>query len=162
MDSGRIRRTVKRIACQVAEKVKDQRICLVGLNERGLALAREIYEQLATLGLKDMGIYNLRVDQAAGDAEEIKNDEDIDHSFILLVDDVMFSGRTMFSAMKQLIGEDSANVYTAVLIDRGHRSLPIHSSFSGMEIPTKPNEHVEMTVQNERADHVYLYKRQED
>lgn len=159
MDRQRIERTIKRIAYQVAEKAKDKRIILVGLNERGHAIATEIYGHLKSAFKNEVNLIRFDVTGEIEHAETIRKEFEFNDSLVLLVDDVIFSGKTMFTALQHLLDNPDYTVYTAVLIDRGHLSLPVKSEFIGMEIPTKPKEHVEMTLRKGVADEVFLYKR---
>ncbi|MEX2574447.1 MAG: phosphoribosyltransferase family protein [Balneolaceae bacterium] len=159
MDRSRIERTVKRIAYQIAEKAKEKRICLVGLNERGLVIAGQILKGIEKACDNEAVLISLDVSRARQEAERIRKEYDFEDSVLLLVDDVIFTGETMFTALQYLLDRPSYTVYTAVLIDRGHRTLPVASEFIGMEIPTKPKEHVEMTVREGSAEEVFLYKK---
>lgn len=159
MDRARIERTVKRIAYQIAEKVKDKRICLIGLNERGYAVAKELSERLEKACSNELTLLGMNVSHARTRAAEIRQEHPFDDSVVLIVDDVMFSGKTMFTALQYLFDRPDYTVYTAVLVDRGHRTLPIASEFVGMEIPTKPKEHVEMTLEDGLAHEVFLYRK---
>lgn len=159
MDRARIERTIKRISYQIAEKAKDKNISLVGLNERGYAVASEICTFLKDAKLNDVSLFSLDVEKAVKKPETIKGEYKLDNTFVVVIDDVIFSGRTMFAALQFLLDQPDYTVYTGVLIDRGHRKLPVKSEFIGMEIPTKPKEHVELALRNGRAEEVFLYKK---
>lgn len=156
MNRLRIERTIKRIAYQIAEKVKGKKICLVGLNERGYAVASEINQILSETHQSKLA--SLYIENAESDAEKIKSQVDFRDTILFLVDDVIFTGKTMFSALQHLLDQPDYPVYITVLIDRGNRHLPVKAEFTGMEIPTKPNEHVEMTLENGVAEEVFLYR----
>lgn len=158
MDRNRIKRTLKRISFQVAEKAKKHKIYLIGLNERGYAIAREIYSTLDESFENQVELISFEVSQADTQVETIRKKYEFSNSMVLLVDDVMFSGRTMFKALKTLFDEPDYSVYIVTLIDRGHLTIPVKSEFVGMEIPTKPKEHIEITLTDGTANEVFLYK----
>jgi pyrimidine operon attenuation protein/uracil phosphoribosyltransferase len=86
---------------------------------------------------------------------------DIKNSYPIVVDDVIFSGKTMFSALKLVTDHKSVSeIHTAVLIDRGHRKFPIRAEFCGMELPTKLDEHVSVMVDGDNVEKVVLTSRQ--
>lgn len=159
MDRPRIERTIKRIAYQIAEKAKDKSIVLIGLNERGHAVAKEISLHLKSAFDNEVELIRFDVVDEIEQAETIREQFEFKDSMVLLVDDVIFTGKTMFTALQHLLDNPDYTVYTAVLIDRGHLSLPVKSEFIGMEIPTKPKEHVEMTLIEGVAEEVFLYKK---
>jgi pyrimidine operon attenuation protein / uracil phosphoribosyltransferase len=158
MDRPRIRRTIKRISFQIAEKAKQKKISLVGLNERGFAIASEIFSILDEAFDNEVELILLDVDNSEQQAETIKKEYKFKDSVVLLVDDVMFTGRTMFKALSLLLKDPEFTVYIAVLIDRGHLALPVKSEFIGLEIPTKPKEHIEISLHEGYANEVLLYK----
>jgi pyrimidine operon attenuation protein / uracil phosphoribosyltransferase len=158
MDRPRIERTIKRIAYQVAEKAKNRKIFLVGLNERGYAVAKEIEKYLGSAFENETELISLEVSQIVKQVESIRAQYVFNDAIVLLVDDVIFTGKTMFTALQHLLVEPDYTVYIAVLVDRGHLSLPVKSEFIGMEIPTKPKENVELTLLNDVAEEVFLYR----
>lgn len=159
MDRARIERTIKRISYQIAETAKEKNISLVGLNERGYAVAQEISTILKRVNLNGVSLFSLDVERALKEPETIKDEYELDNSIVVVIDDVIFSGKTMFSALQFLLDQPDYTVYTGVLIDRGHRTLPVRSEFIGMEIPTKPKEHVELALRDGVADEVFLYRK---
>lgn len=161
MDKKRIHRSLNRMAHEIAEKNSDDKpIVLCGINERGYAIADTLgmfldplFEpeiKVIQLWLKKEGSKKLREKPLPGNIEDY---------FLITVDDVIFSGQTMFSALKE-ISEVLApsEIHTAVLIDRGHRHFPIKAEFCGMELPTKLNEHVSVVVNETNVKAVNLVK----
>ncbi|MEX2601199.1 MAG: phosphoribosyltransferase family protein [Balneolaceae bacterium] len=156
MDRARIRRTLKRIVFQIAENTHGKQVILVGLNDRGGVVAGEMAGYLEKALSQPVDLLTINLED--GNILPIGTQQDLEGKFIVLVDDVIFSGHTMFSALRRLPEGCDCTVSTAVLVDRGHRTVPILAGFIGMEIPTKANEHVELDVKNNRAETVYLYK----
>jgi len=159
MDRARIERTIKRISYQISEIAKEKGISLVGLNERGYSVASEIYKLLQSTNPDNVNLFSLDVGKAIQKPETIEDKYKLTNTVVVIIDDVIFSGKTMFSALQFLLDQPDYTVYTAVLIDRGHRTLPVRSEFIGMEIPTKPMEHVELALRDGLAEEVFLYKK---
>lgn len=160
MDHARIRRTLKRMNFQIAEKARGRDVLLIGLNERGSALATEMVVHLEkALGHPpQMASFHLNEKDLVAAAASLRKEYDFKGKMVVLVDDVIFSGKTMFAALQKLLVDLDCIVYTAVLIDRGHRTLPVQAGFVGREISTKPNEHVELELKKGEADQVRLFK----
>ncbi|OQB24568.1 MAG: Bifunctional protein PyrR [Firmicutes bacterium ADurb.Bin182] len=150
-DEDKIRRTLVRIAYQIIEKnhgVND--VCLIGIKTRGVPLAKRISENIKVsedidvqTGELDITLY--RDDLAETRPEPSVNSTNIPfpvkNKNIVLVDDVIFTGRTARAAMDAVMRLGRAKtIQLAALVDRGHRELPIRADFVGMNIPTSKNE----------------------
>jgi pyrimidine operon attenuation protein / uracil phosphoribosyltransferase len=152
-----LRRTVNRLASQIVEKSGDlSKLVLLGIHTRGVPLARTLAEQIALLekievplGAIDITFYRDDLD-TIGVRTPAKTDIPFDLSgkTVVLVDDVIFKGRTIRAAL------DAVNAYgrpevirLAVLVDRGHRELPIHPDFIGRQLPTSKEEMVKVHLQ---------------
>src|SRR5699024_3776862 len=159
MTAERIRRTVQRIAHEVSElNAADHPVILFGINQRGFALATMLKELLS--GLLDTSVTadQLAVDGGASIGDSYKSVADgVNSPFIIVVDDVIFSGQTMFKALQTVISAlEPIEVYTAVLIDRGHRKIPVRAEFCGMRLPTKLDEHVSVITEDNKIKEVVL------
>jgi pyrimidine operon attenuation protein/uracil phosphoribosyltransferase len=171
MDAGDVRRALRRIAHEILERHKDPGpLGLVGIQTRGVHLARRLagliegIEQVRpATGVLDITRY--RDDREVGGpaaaplapAAERGSRQVADVGFpvggrhIVLVDDVLYTGRTVRAAMDALIDLGRpATIQLAVLIDRGHRELPIRPDYVGKNVPTSAREHV--TVRLEETD----------
>ncbi|HEV7701089.1 MAG TPA: bifunctional pyr operon transcriptional regulator/uracil phosphoribosyltransferase PyrR [Pyrinomonadaceae bacterium] len=159
MDSAAMNRALRRLATEIVEKnhgAKD--LYLVGIRRRGVPLAERIRDKIEKLegerplyGILDITLY--RDDLSTVGANPIVNrtqlDEDIGGKTIILVDDVLYTGRTIRAAMDQLMDFGRPKrVQLAVLIDRGreHRELPIQADFSGKLVPTKQIEIIKVML----------------
>jgi len=150
MDETEVDRALTRIAHQILESNHGaENLALVGIITRGDILARKLAEKIESiegvkvpLGFLDITFY--RDDFAIHFAPEVYETNipfDIDGVNIVLVDDVLFTGRTILSALGALMDMGRANsVQLAVLIDRGHRELPIRADFVGKNVPSSRNE----------------------
>ena len=150
-DAEGIRRMLTRIAHEIVERNKGpEEIVLVGIRRRGVPLARRLAEQIkeiegtrVPLGILDITLYRDDL-QMVAHQPVVRTTEipvDIDGKIVVLVDDVLYTGRTVRSALNALIdfGRPAA-IQLAVLIDRGHRELPIRSDFVGKNVPTSRRE----------------------
>jgi pyrimidine operon attenuation protein / uracil phosphoribosyltransferase len=161
LDASDISRALTRIAHEILERNKGAAdVVLLGIPSRGVELARRIGERIAgveggfsAVGALDVTMYRddlrLRPTRAIGYTEI--PDGGIDGRIVVLVDDVLFAGRTIRAALTALddIGRPRA-VQLAVLVDRGHRELPIRADFVGKNLPTAAQERV--TVLLREAD----------
>lgn len=148
MDRNRIHRSLNRMAHEIIEKTRGESdLAVVGINERGWAVAQQLAALLSGIGDREVPSVPLDVDQKR--KVEVP---DMEGRRVLLVDDVIFSGETMFRAL-QVLSRDGlpAEVRIAVLVDRGHRRFPIEAQFTGISIPTKLREHVSVELDDEGA-----------
>ena len=158
MDGSEIDRSLTRIAHQILEANKGASdIALVGIVTRGDLLARALAERISAidgvevpLGKLDISLY--RDDFMTHISPEVHSTDipfDIDGRTIVLVDDVLYTGRTVRAALDALmdIGRPSA-VQLAVLIDRGHRELPIRADYVGKNVPSSAQENVRLFLED--------------
>jgi pyrimidine operon attenuation protein / uracil phosphoribosyltransferase len=157
LEPGDIGRIIDRIAHQILEKTSGAAdVALVGIPTRGAPLARRLAERIATfeglvvpVGVLDITLYRddlrLRGARAIGHTELPTGG--VDGRRVILVDDVLFSGRTVRAALDALkdLGRPRA-VQLAVLVDRGHRELPIRADYVGKNIPTALSESVRVLL----------------
>jgi len=160
MDADRIGRTLTRIAHEIVERNKGvEDLALVGVRTRGVHIARrlaralrEITGQDIATGALDITLYrDDLMRQAVGPQPLVRRTEipfSIDSRKILLVDDVLYTGRTTRAALDALIdfGRPKA-IQLIVLVDRGHRELPIKADYVGKNLPTSPEESVRVRLQ---------------
>lgn len=159
MDAERIHRSLNRMAHEIVEKNTDDRpVILFGIDNRGFAIANVLAELLMPIFEQQVQSVQLWLKNAGtGKALEQLQEKEIQSHFMIAVDDVIFSGRTMFSALKKISETLSpSEMHTAVLIDRGHRKFPVQAEFCGMELPTKANEHVSVNVEGQGIQQVIL------
>ena len=157
MDQEAVRRALQRVAHEIVEKNKGiGDLSLVGIRTRGVALAERLNEFIkqiegksVAVGILDITLYrdDLTLVSHQPVVHETLIDFDITDKKIVLVDDVLFTGRTIRAALDALIdfGRPS-NIQLAVLIDRGHRELPIRADYVGKNIPTSLNQNVKVKI----------------
>lgn len=156
MDQPRILRALHRMALQVWEKLgKNDDLVIIGLNERGFATASELSKSLEELLEFRIPVHRYEV---TGKRSETPL-PDCNDKFVLLVDDVIFSGKTMFEALSDVCSiYEPKIIEIAVLLDRGHRKYPLLTDMSGITVPTKLGEHIEVMLKNGTLEEAILFK----
>jgi pyrimidine operon attenuation protein / uracil phosphoribosyltransferase len=146
MDVSRIGRALNRIACEILEDIPaPDDLVLLGVDKRGFSLAR----QLALALEKQSGNAVSCLQMAVRLNSEIDDQTDRlkkSAENIVIVDDVFFSGTTLMKALRRILDQtEPANLQIAVLVDRGHHCFPITARYTGLNSPTKLDEHVEVS-----------------
>ncbi len=168
MDADGIRRALIRIAHEITEKNRGvENVALVGIRTRGVPLAARIAEEIQKIenvsvptGSLDITLY--RDDLTTMGYNPVIHGTEIDFDVtgknIVLVDDVLYTGRTIRAALAALIDMGRPkSIQLAVLIDRGHRELPIRADYAGKNVPTSRRETIEVALQEEgKTDEVIL------
>lgn len=174
MDSAAISRALTRIAHEVIERNKGlEGLVVVGIRTRGVPIARRLVDLLETIEGQKVPTGSLDISHYRDDLSAITErpsvagsslDCGVDSRKVLLVDDVLFTGRTVRAALDALtdMGRPSC-VQLAVLVDRGHRELPIRPDYVGKNIPTSTREHVKVKLaETDGEDRVVLYESDAD
>jgi pyrimidine operon attenuation protein / uracil phosphoribosyltransferase len=155
-----LRRTLRRIAHEIAEKNPDSSgLAIIGIHTRGAVLARRLHSLLAELtgvelpiGDIDISFYRDDVGAKAPATQPVVHashiDFDLSERTVVLVDDVLFTGRTVRAAIEALFDYGRPRrVQLAVLCDRGHRELPIRPDYVGKNLPTAREERVNVSLE---------------
>ncbi|MDY7024484.1 MAG: bifunctional pyr operon transcriptional regulator/uracil phosphoribosyltransferase PyrR [Cyanobacteriota bacterium] len=152
-----IRRTVNRLASEIIERAGDlSDLVLLGIYTRGVPLAQRLTHQIQILeqltiavGAIDITFYRDDLDKVAmRTPAKTQIPLDLTNKFVVLVDDVIYSGRTIRAALNAVNEYGRPESITlAVLVDRGHRQLPIHPNFVGKELPTAREEQVKVYLE---------------
>ncbi|MDO8661699.1 MAG: bifunctional pyr operon transcriptional regulator/uracil phosphoribosyltransferase PyrR [Candidatus Omnitrophota bacterium] len=171
LDKDGIARAITRIAHEIVEKNKGtQGLCLVGIRNRGVYLAQRLASCIKNIegtevvtGALDITLYRDDLALASGVpvVRKTEIDFDINDKNLVLVDDVLYTGRTIRAALDALIDFGRPkSIQLAVLIDRGHRELPIRADYAGKNIPTSQDEAVEVRLQEtEGVDEVVIIEK---
>lgn len=159
LDKDSIHRALMRIAHEILEKNKGtENLCLVGIRNRGVYLARrlagcikKIENKEVPVGVLDITLYRDDLTLIASQplVHKTEIDFDIDNKSLVLVDDVLYTGRTARAALDALVDFGRPkSIQLAVLIDRGHRELPVRADYVGKNIPTSQKETVEVRLED--------------
>ena len=156
LDAGGVKRAVKRMAHEILERNEGlDDVCIVGLQTGGVPFAEAIAEALSEIEVADVPVGKLDVAFYRDDIslrpvlpEAITEVPfEIDRKIVVLVDDVLFTGRTVRAALDALIDRGRArSVQLAVMVDRGHRELPIRPDYVGKNLPTRRDEVVNANI----------------
>ncbi len=171
MSEQEIDRALTRIAHQILERNRGSRdLVLVGIRTGGVPLAERLRRKIKKIegveipvGILDISLY--RDDWSLASAQpEVRSTDipfPIDDKIVILVDDVIFTGRTVRAALDALMDFGRPKkVELAVLVDRGHRELPIEPTYTGLTVTTLPNEHVTVRLKEITGkDEVVLERR---
>ena len=171
MDADAIRRALRRIAHEISERNPDlEQIVLAGIPSRGNEIARRIAEAIfaiakvkVALGVIDVAMHRddvgTRPELPAVQASTLPLP--LENRTVIIVDDVLFTGRTVRAAMDALTSFGRpAKIQLAVLVDRGHRELPIRADYVGKNFPTAEKERVRLRLGQEEDEGVWLVRDQ--
>jgi pyrimidine operon attenuation protein / uracil phosphoribosyltransferase len=160
LDHDDLRRTLVRIAHEIVEKNgDDDGIALVGIHTRGAVLCKRLHALVGELGGGDVPLGDLDISFYRDDLERrrpqeapVVHDSHLDFELegrtVILVDDVLYTGRTIRAAIDALFDYGRPDrVQLAVLVDRGHRELPIRPDYVGKNLPTAPGERVNVRLE---------------
>jgi pyrimidine operon attenuation protein/uracil phosphoribosyltransferase len=157
LSSEELRRTVNRLASEIVERAGDlSRLVLLGIHTRGVPLAQRLTHQIEILeqitipvGALDITFYRDDLDKVGmRTPAKTQIPFDLTGKFVVLVDDVIYSGRTIRAALNAVNEYGRPEIITlSVLVDRGHRQLPIHPNFVGKELPTAREEQVKVYLE---------------
>lgn len=168
IDAAGLNRTLTRLAHEIIERNRGvENLVMLGVRTRGLPLAKRLQEKIQTiegkelpLGVLDITMYRddvyKKVKQPVVQTTEINFD--IDDKTVIVVDDVLYTGRTVRAALDAIVdfGRPRA-IQLAVLVDRGHRELPIRADYIGKAIETLPNEEIRVKLKEiDDQDGVFL------
>lgn len=156
MDSLAVKRALMRISHEIIEKNESAgNFCVIGIKRRGEMLADVISQNLRSLGatvntgVLDVTLYRDDLNFLADEAKvsSVLIDFDINGKIVVLVDDVLFTGRTVRAALDAILAIGRPQkIQLAVLVDRGHRELPIRADYVGKNIPTSRSEQIKVCV----------------
>ena len=155
VDAMAMQRALTRITYEIIEKNKGvNNLVIVGIKTRGVFIGQHIAKRLKQLenvdipvGELDISAYRDDYDATISEADKQELNVNIDGKRVILVDDVLYTGRTIRAALDALMDNGRpAVVNLAVLVDRGHRELPVRADFVGKNIPTSATERIKVNV----------------
>lgn len=154
VDAMAMQRALTRITYEIIERNRGiNELVLVGIKTRGVYLANRIAARLQQLENTEIPVGELDISHYRDDVEDpdhgvVDIDVDLTDKRVILVDDVLYTGRTIRAALDAIMDNGRpASINLAVLVDRGHRELPIRADFVGKNIPTAQNERIKVEVE---------------
>lgn len=160
LSESQVKQIIRRIAFEIYENNFDEKqIVIVGIYDKGYYIAQMIVKELEAIveGVK-VGLVRLNVDKNAPSASEISLDipvKQLKNKAIVLVDDVLNTGKTMAYSLKALLEVEVKKLQVAVLVNRSHSLFPLAANFKGYELSTTLDEHVEVRLGDKAG--VFLY-----
>lgn len=172
MDQKMMERAITRLAHEIIERNKGvDDLILIGIKSRGVPLARRLAERIRSIEGQEVPVGEIDITEHRDDRNidgvirmetvgASSPDYSVAHKKVVLIDDVIFTGRTVRAAMDALIDLGRpALIQLAVLIDRGHRELPIRPDYIGKNVPTSRKEHIKVMLQEtDGGDEVLIYE----
>lgn len=169
MDEKAILRAITRIAHEIIEKNKGiDDLVLIGIKTRGIPFAKKIARKIYEIEGKEIPVLTLDITLYRDDLTEVNDKPIVEENFshnitdktVILVDDVLFTGRTVRAALDAIVDNGRPKkVQLAVLIDRGHRELPIRPDFVGKNVPTSKDEVVSVKfMEVDKINKVLIYE----
>ncbi|MDM8534719.1 bifunctional pyr operon transcriptional regulator/uracil phosphoribosyltransferase PyrR [Clostridiaceae bacterium HSG29] len=170
LDNKAIDRSLTRLAHEIIEKNKGtENIVIMGILTRGVPLSKRIAKKIQEIENVEVQVSSIDISMYRDDLSKVKDEPivdkksiaevDINNKNVILVDDVIYTGRTVRAAMDALMDIGRPNkIQLAVLVDRGHRELPIRPDFIGKNVPTSKNEIVKVRLnETDKLDEVSIY-----
>ncbi len=170
MDADAVSRALKRISHEIVERNPDfENLCIIGIRRRGVPLAERICDNICSIegaklpmGVLDITLYRDDLSQISVDPvlNETALPFSVEGKKVVLVDDVLYTGRTVRAAIDALfsLGRPSS-IQLAILVDRGHRELPVRGDYVGKNIPTSREERVSVKLEEiDGESGVYISK----
>ncbi len=157
LDTRQVKQKIKRMAYEIFEhNFKEKGIVMAGIEGQGYILAKLLAKEVENISPLEIKLVKISLDKAAPQQSEIKLDCDLKElkkKCIILVDDVLNTGRTFAYGMKPFLTIEVKKIETAVLVNRSHTLFPIYPQYTGYELATTLKDHVEVNLGDET---VYL------
>ena len=149
-----------RIAYEIYENnFEEEEVVFAGIWDKGYVLAEILQKQLNDISKLSTSLVKVSLDKFAPTQSEISLNVDpksLENKVVILVDDVLNSGRTMAYSLKPFLNENIKRIETAVLVNREHTSFPLSATYNGYSLSTTIKEHVEVKIEGSEVE-VYLY-----
>ncbi|MEQ8239933.1 MAG: phosphoribosyltransferase family protein [Cyclobacteriaceae bacterium] len=160
LTNDQVIQVIKRIAYEIYEhNFQEPEIFLVGIEGQGVVLAKKISEQLTAIAPEfKHQVVALSMDKENPLTQQVTLDvptEELKEKSIILIDDVLNSGRTLAYGLNVLMGTNVKRIQTAALVDRSHKKFPVIANFKGYELSTTLEQHIEVRLENDPG--IFLY-----
>jgi pyrimidine operon attenuation protein/uracil phosphoribosyltransferase len=159
LDDSQVKQIIKRIAYQVFENhFNDKDLIIAGIDGRGAHIAGLLFDELSTISKIKLKLLTITLDKInpTGSSVQLSDDNiSITDKNVIVVDDVLNTGRTLVYALTPFIRAKAKKIQIAVLVDRNHKNFPVSADYRGMELSTTLQEHVSVTIERKKVN-VYL------
>ncbi len=154
-----VKQIIKRIAYQVYENhFNEKNLVIAGIDGRGTYIAQLLYDELVSISNIKIELLNITLDKVnpTGSTVKLSNENaKIADRNVIVVDDVLNTGRTLVYALTPFIRAKAKRIQIAVLVDRNHKDFPVMADYTGMQLSTTLQEHVSVTIEKKKVN-VYL------
>ena len=154
LDQFQIEQKTKRIAYEIYENnFKEQHLIVAGIYEQGYQFAKELLQELDKITPFELTLVKIILDKTAPLQSEISLDIPVAsfaNKCVVLVDDVLNTGRTMAYCLKPFLNQEIKKLETAVLVNRSHKLFPISANYKGYELSTTIHEHIEVILKDQK------------
>jgi len=159
LSNEQVKQKIRRIAYQILENNYDEEeVFLAGIWEHGYRVAKLLKEELDSIANFSVQLIKIELDKALPTQSDITLDKDIslvNEKVIILIDDVLNTGRTLVYSLKPFLNVRVKKIEIASLVNRSHTSFPVSCTYTGFELSTTINDHVEVIIENNEVN-VYL------
>ena len=158
INSEKVNQKITRIAYEILENnFEEEELILVGISKRGYQFAEKVYESLQKIDPKlKTSLFSISLDKDnVFDLEKIKFSGDLNlltNKTVIVIDDVLNSGKTLMYAVRHLLGTNIKKLNTALLVDRRHRNFPIRADFAGLTLSTTLKEHISVIFEENEVN----------
>lgn len=147
LDHLQIQAKLKRMAMEIRENIyPETSLIMIGIDQKGETLAQKLLDEIQKMGRLQMTLLKaipVREQQASASLSiPGMGEADCKGKVVIIVDDVLYSGRTLYLTLEAVMQQGPSKVQAAVLIDRGHRSFPVHADYTGLTLGTTLQEHI--------------------
>lgn len=154
-----VKQLTKRIAYEVVEQnFKEKEIVLAGIYDKGYAFAKLLQKELKAISAMEVVLVKVTLDKLAPSQSEVSLDTEVNslkNKVIVVVDDVLNTGRTVAYALKPFLNIKVKQIQTAFVVDRGYHSFPISADYVGLALATTLKEHIEVVLDKKKMG-VYI------
>lgn len=158
LDATQVKQKIRRMAFEMYENnFKEKNIVIAGIDGQGYVLAKLLAKEVETISPVEVTLVKVSLDKLAPQQGEVQLDceiKDVKKKCIIMVDDVLNTGRTLVYGLKPFLDTEIKKIETAVLVNRSHTLFPVYPEYTGYELSTTLKEHVEVILGKESA--VYL------